>query len=204
MTKGGLTLEEEKLAKFRQAVFSDVDAKIEKIKKETESVKKASLAQTEDEQLNDAYGYIQDNVAKIKNEFKLEVSKKDLAARQEILLERERYRNLILQAIRCRLSEFSKTEEYKTYLLERYKLAATQNDMDHAVVSYKPEDHWFEQAVKTACPEQNVLFQPDFRIKMGGFIIRNEQMGFLIDETFESKLEEQMPYFNQNCRISAE
>ena len=72
MTKGGLTLEEEKLAKFRQAVFSDVDAKIEKIKKETESVKKASLAQTEDEQLNDAYGYIQDNVAKIKNEFKLE------------------------------------------------------------------------------------------------------------------------------------
>ena len=85
-------MDQEKLSKFKQAVFSDVDSKISVIQQEAEELKKASLAQAEDEQLNDAYSYIQSNVAKIKAEYKLIVAKADLAAKQEVLLQRENYR----------------------------------------------------------------------------------------------------------------
>ncbi len=93
-------MDQEKLSKFKQAVFSDVDSKISVIQQEAEELKKASLAQTEDEQLNDAYSYIQSNVAKIKAEYKLIVAKADLAAKQEVLLQRENYRKSMLETVR--------------------------------------------------------------------------------------------------------
>jgi V/A-type H+-transporting ATPase subunit E len=197
-------LDQEKLSKFRQAVFSDVESKISVIQQEAEELKKASLAQTENEQLNDAYSYIQSNVAKIKAEFKLIVAKADLAAKQEVLLQRENYRRSMLAAVRQRLVDFTKTDEYKSYLLSKLEEVSKSYPLSHSVILFQEEDSWLEQEVKTKFAPEDCVFQSSPAIKIGGFIIRNEESGYLIDETLESKLQEQIPYFNQNCRIAAE
>ncbi len=197
-------MDQEKLSKFKQAVFSDVDSKISVIQQEAEELKKASLAQTEDEQLNDAYSYIQSNVAKIKAEFKLIVAKADLAAKQEVLLQRENYRRSMLDAVRQRLVEFTKTAEYKSYLLNKLEEVSKSYPLSHSIILFKEEDSWLEQEVKTKFAPEDCVFQSSPAIKIGGFSIRNEKSGYLIDETLESKLQEQIPYFNQNCRIAAE
>jgi vacuolar-type H+-ATPase subunit E/Vma4 len=200
----GFHLEQDKLLKFRQAVLSDVELKVKKIEQEVEEIKKVSLAQTEDEQLNDAYSYIQDNVAKIKSEYKLLISKKDLAAKQDVLLQRENYRQMILNNVRDRLRAFAKTDEYKTYLMQKFEQAVSTYSLDGSIVEYRPEDNWMEQEIKAKYPAADCTFKPSTLIKIGGFTIRNDNAGTLIDETFESKLQEQIPYFNQNCRIAAE
>ena len=197
-------MDQEKLSKFKQAVFSDVDSKISVIQQEAEELKKASLAQTEDEQLNDAYSYIQSNVAKIKAEYKLIVAKADLVAKQEVLLERENYRKSMLETVRQRLVEFTKTAEYKSYLLKKLEEISKSYPLSHSTILFKEEDSWLEQEVKAKFAVEDCVFEASPAIKIGGFSIRNETSGYLVDETLESKLQEQIPYFNQNCRIAAE
>ncbi len=197
-------MDQEKLSKFKQAVFSDVDSKISVIQQEAEELKKASLAQAEDEQLNDAYSYIQSNVAKIKAEYKLIVAKADLAAKQEVLLQRENYRKSMLETVRQRLVEFTKTAEYKSYLLKKLEEVSKSYPLSHSTILFKEEDSWLEQEAKAKFAVEDCIFEPSSAIKIGGFSIRNEKSGYLVDETLESKLQEQIPYFNQNCRIAAE
>lgn len=197
-------MDQEKLSKFKQAVFSDVEAKIEEIEKEAAEIKKASLAQTEEEQLNDAYSYIQTNVAKIKNEYRLLVAKKELAVSQELLLKRECFRRQMLERIRTRLSDFAKTEDYKTFLLDRLAFVLQSHSLEHSAFLYRAEDAWLEAEVKAKFPVGGCAFEVSDSVELGGFIIRNEENGYIIDETLESKLEEQIPYFNQNCRIAVE
>lgn len=197
-------MDQEKLLKFKQAVFSDVDSKISLIEKEAEELKKSSLAQTEDEQLNDAYGYIQGNVSKIKAEYKLIIAKADLAAKQEVLLKREDYRKTMLESVRQRLIDFTKTAEYKSYLLEKLENVLKKYPLAHSTIQFKEDDSWLEQEIKAKFSAEDCIFQASPAIKIGGFTIRNEESGYLIDETLESKLQEQIPYFNQNCRIAAE
>lgn len=197
-------MEQDKLLKFRQAVFSDIELKVQKIEKEAEELKKVALAQTEDEQLNSAYSFIQGNIVKIKNEYKLVVAKKDLAAKQDVLLQREAYRKAILNSVRTRLAGFAESEEYKAYIMQKLEALAKERSLEGSVVEYRPEDAWLEDAVNTAYPAAGCTFKPSPLIKIGGFSVRNDTAGTLIDETFESKLQEQIPYFNQNCRISAD
>ena len=58
-------------------------------------------------------------MSKIKAEYKLIIAKADLAAKQEVLLKREDYRKTMLESVRQRLMDFTKTAEYKSYLLEK-------------------------------------------------------------------------------------
>lgn len=197
-------MEQEKLSKFKQAVFNDIEAKISAIQKEAEELKKASLAQTEDEQLNDAYSYIQNNVAKIKAEYKLMIAKADLAAKQDVLLKREDYRLAMLESVRSRLVDFTKTAEYKEYLLHKFEAISKSYSLDHSMILFNEADSWLEQEIMSKYQLEDCQFQASPTVKIGGFSIRNETNGYLIDETLESKLQEQIPYFNQNCRIAAE
>ena len=197
-------MDQEKLLKFKQAVFSDIDTKISEIQKETEKLKQDSLAQTEDEQLNDAYHYIQSNVAKIKAEFKLKIAQAELSAKQDVLLQREIYRKSILENVQKRLEEFTKTAVYKDYLIKKLEDILTSYPIDQSVILYKQEDSWLPEEIKKRFNTENCTFQSSSLIKIGGFSIRNELNGYVIDETLESKLQEQIPYFNQNCRIAVE
>ena len=194
-------MEQDKLSKFRGAVFSNIEKQIQEIEAETEELKKASLAQTENEQLNNAYAYIQNNVAKIKNENKLLIAKKELALKQDVLLKREEYRGRLLDNIRSRLLEFVASADYKPYILEKLKNINGSYQLAGSIIRYKTGDTWFEQEAKQMIPSEGCKFEADSTIQIGGFVIRNDQSGFVIDETFEAKLQEQMPYFNQNCRI---
>jgi len=197
-------LEQEKLVKFRQAVFSDVDAKIDAIKKEAEELKLSSREQTENEELDDAYLYIQANSAKIKAEYSLIVSKAELAAKQNVLLQRENYRQMILDRVRERLTEYASTQEYKDGILLTFSSLVERYSLDQAVVCFGEKDAWIKDELTARYPEKGFRFETSAFITLGGFNVRDEKKGFVIDETLDTKLQEQIPYFNQNCRLAAE
>lgn len=197
-------MDQEKLLKFKQAVFSDIESKVRIIQKEAEELKQTSLAQTEDEQLNDAYSYIQSSVAKIKAEYKLAVAKADLAAKQEVLLQREAYRKTMVDSVRQRLEDFTKTPEYKTYLIDQLKELSKNHPLGGSEISFREEDSGLWKEIQAELELGGCRFLSSSAVKIGGFSIRSEKNGYVIDETLESKLQEQIPYFNQNCRIAAE
>ncbi len=197
-------MDQEKLLKFKQAVFSDIESKISVIQKEAEELKQTSLAQTEDEQLNDAYSYIQSNVTKIKAEYRLAVAKADLAAKQEVLLQREAYRKAMVDSVRRRLEDFTKTPEYKTYLIDQLKELSKNHPLGGSEISFREEDSGLWKEIQAELELGGCRFLSSPAVKIGGFSIRSEKNGYVIDETLESKLQEQIPYFNQNCRIAAE
>ena len=115
------------------------------------------------------------------------ISKKDLAAKQDVLLQRENYRKMILDNVRDRLCAFTKTDEYKTYLMRKFAQAVSACSLDGSIVEYRPEDNWLEQEIKAKYPAADCTFKPSTLIKIGGFTVRNDNAGTLIDETFESK-----------------
>ena len=81
-------------------------------------------------------------MAKIKAEYKLIVAKADLVAKHEVLLERENYRKSMLETVRQRLVEFTKTAEYKSYLLKKLEEISKSYPLSHSTILFKEEDSW--------------------------------------------------------------
>ena len=196
-------MEQDKLQKFKQAVFSDVDQKVAEITRQVEELRKTSLEQTEDQQLNTAYNTIQGNVQKIRNDFRRYVSKISLSAHQDVLRRRESYKQQVFAAVAGHLAEYRKTNEYRRLLLDRLKKLEEEYSLTGCTIITGKGDQWLEEQL--ASEKGGAFhFETDFKIKLGGFCIRNDTEGYLLDETFDSRLKDQNDYFNQYCKLTAE
>ena len=196
-------VEQDKLQKFKRAVFFDVDQKVAEITKQMEELRKTTLEQTEDQQLNTAYNTLQENVQKIRNDFKRYVSKASLNARHDVLRQRESYKQQIFSAVASRLAEYRKTDDYQRFLLERLKKLEKEYCLDGCTIITGKGDQWLEERLSKE-KKEGFRFETDPKIKLGGFLIRNDSEGYLLDETFDSGLKDQNDYFNQYCKLTEE
>lgn len=196
-------MEQDKLQKFKQAVFSDVDQKVAEITKQVEDLRKTSLEETEDQQLYTAYNTIQGNVQKIRNDFKLRVSKIGLTAHQDVLRQRENYKQQIFSNVAARLMQYRETEDYRHFMYSCLERLKQEYHFKECTIVTSQNDLWFQEALAT---DNTVLyhFETDPKIKIGGFYVRNDAEGYLLDETLDSKLKDQNDYFNQYCKLTLE
>ncbi len=202
----------EKLTRFEEAVFSDVDKQIQEQEKALEAQCESSLSQIRDECLLEAYNEIKTQTAQIRSECVKRTSKLQLNSKKEILLHRDQLVQSMFWELRKSIEDYTGREEYLAYLRRKFKEAAgmleayTSGGADTFVMKVAQRDLGLETQLRAEAP-QIVRVEADDRIELGGFYLecaQQEYASYVVDMSLDSELVRQHELFNREGRLSIE
>ena len=185
---------ENKLDKFSSAVLKDAQEQREKILQEIEEYRKSQMEKAEEEILHEAYIMIQNEIASIKNQESRKISLAELEGRRKLLKQREEITAKVFGETAGRLLAFTRSPEYAPYMVRHVKACAVQLPAGRVVIRVKKDDLALSDSLIGACGrEASVEAAGD--IEIGGFIMINEEVGLVVDETIDLKLKSQKDWF---------
>lgn len=186
--------QQEKLSKFKNAVFREVDAKTEQIRREAEEKKEEEIRKIK-EQLNlDASEEIRTKTEQIRQKFSQETAKCSLDAKRNLLAKRSELTQKLFDETAKRLAAFSKTEEYQALLLKKITSFSASVNVSAPELLVGAADYEKKDAIEKAFGHDCTV-TCDQSITLGGFIVRDIKNGLFYDETFAQKLADQKSYF---------
>lgn len=186
-----------KLDKFMVSVNSEVEAQIDSIIKDAEILKKEQLEQAEDEALLEAYNRIQKSVKDIEGSCRREYALKQQTLRTDILKHREELTESIFASVRNKISEFTESDKYESYM---FSLVDSEKIEGKAVIAVSQKDSALSAKLKSRTGWD---VETNEKIKLGGLEIIDGEKGIVIDKTLDSALEEQRKNFSVRYSFSA-
>lgn len=190
-----------KLSKFLEAINKDAFERRQRIIAETEKFNIDELNKAEEDALNDVVALIEKEDAEIRNELKAEMSQREMESRKKILQFRENTFEKILSDAKAKILNYAQTDEYKKSLLISIKDIINKFNMSNYIIQIKPNDIVAKDQIEYELGAQSeVVYNPD--IELGGFLILDSDSQIMIDETLDSKLENQRDWFIRNSDLS--
>ena len=189
---------DEKLQRFEEIVFSDVDAKVNATIEEANRYKESALSEHHDQIMDKYFDYMQDQVHLIQSDIKRQMAKAELSAKRELLLYRNQISDKVFQNVKNQLSDFAQSDDYKAYLTDSIKECVAANPFPEAKILVRREDLAFLQETDF---NRDFTIEQDSSIQLGGFILLDKAAGVMIDQSFDSKLNELISYFIQTSGL---
>ncbi len=190
-----------KTSNFLKAINKYAAEQRKEIKTRAEEFRKYELQKAEAEVLRDAYFLIQREMAQMKKNIANEVSKLELEKRKEIFAKRQSIMDEVLQKAKSKILDFTKTPEY-VELLKKYAESISKILKKSGTILYVCErDEKLKDVIREAYGKI-CRVEVDDKIKIGGIIAVNSVMSLIIDETLDSKLEEQKSWFEENSKLN--
>lgn len=189
--------EDEKLVKLEKAVQKDTSMQIDEIIQEAETSKNDMLDKANDLSLYDAYDIIKDEIKKISGKYIRLVSQAELDSKKQVLLYREKLAEQIIDNVKQALEQFTKTEDYKSYIS---KMLKNEADSEQKVIVYicERDRQLVEEIIKTNSYDFDLAVRNC--IKIGGVCICYEGKNVLKDMTIDTALSDEKDRFiNSNC-----
>lgn len=195
----------EKLEKFSNSIFNDVNKKAKEILDNAQKTYDDILEKAKDEALNIAYEMIQENNNKITSKYKKIVSKAEIEARKEVLSHREELSQLIFANVKAKLNTFTLSDKYENYLVNVLKESLSNVDTKEGIeIFLSPKDMKFKDKLVGASNFKDVKISENQNIKLGGLEILFVGSNIIDDKTFDSALLEQKEIFNQSSKLKIE
>lgn len=189
---------DEKIKRFETIIFSDVDAKINAVMAEADQHKKAALAEHHEKVMDEYFDYMQKQVKEIESDVRQRISWAELDAQRELLLYRNQLSDKVFSSVKSALLSFTETDDYSVYLSEHIRKSIETSKLGSVSILLRKEDLALVRADQF--PAASVT--KDDSIRLGGFVLLDEENGVIIDESFDSRLEELTSYFNQTSGLS--
>lgn len=198
-----MSIEQDKLIAFENAVLGETNREIQEIENELRSIEDAEMKKAQDAEYNELFVYMQQQVQDIKASYKKQITKARLTAKQDLL----KYRNQMVDELFTMASDkillFANSPAYPDYVLEKLQAALEEMPGDELTISVRAEDVSLFQAklpaytrITTVCEDpQNLL---------GGFSLINSQAGLLLNCRLQTALEDKKPQFHASCGLSVQ
>lgn len=194
-----MSTEKEKLERFEKAVYDEVDIQIQDILAQAESSRSELLEKANDVSLYEAYDRIKDEIKKISSKYVRLVSKAELDSKREVLVQREKLANQVIDDVKKSLISFTQTDEYKKYLIDLIKdEIENSKDISEMIFYVSNNDLKLSDEINKALSKE-IYLQPKENIKIGGLCVGYKNDNILLDKTLDSALEEERCDFNNSC-----
>lgn len=173
-----------KLDKFKNAVFSDAKSQADEIIRISEEKSKDDI----DKALNDANEMVKRETAKIDEEvdrkIKFALSKNLLESKSRVIEKRQELIDNIFAGVKKQLEDFSNTDKYTDFILEKIKSAEKQYPNQKGIIYLRSKDMKFKD--KFSSDKFSVRERES--MELGGVMIAFESIGIILDNTFENAL----------------
>ena len=192
---------EERFAMIQKSVMDQAGAEAQKLLDQAKEYKESAMKKAEADVLQELYSRIQDEVAEIHTSATRSVSQKESKERQDLLLRREEITRSVFEQVKRRLLDFTKTPAYNDLMTEIAKELGVRCPMEGTIVMLRREDYHL-----AAKPGEhfgkNVRILADEAIHIGGIKVMNQSSGVFMDETLDSRLEDQKPWFYSHSGLT--
>lgn len=185
---------EEKVSKFVQAITQYAQDQKEKIHQEVEDFKSEKLLKAEQEVLRDSYSLIQKERMELQGDMSREMSRRDLAARKDLLALR---RDMMLQVFgdaENKLTAFCSTPDYLDYLKKSMEELSGVLPAQGTTYEVCRRDEALLPRLRELCPAGSRVELTD-DIRLGGIRGHNPSAGLMADDTLDARLEDQKDWF---------
>lgn len=192
---------EERFAMIQRSVMDQAGAEAQKLLDQAKEYKESAMKKAEAEVLQELYSRIQDEVAEIHTSATRSVSQKESKERQDLLLRREEITRSVFEQVKRRLLDFTKTPAYNDLMTEIAKELGVRCPMEGTIVMLRREDYHLAAKLGQHFGK-NVRILADESIRIGGIKVMNQSSGVFMDETLDSRLEDQKPWFYSHSGLT--
>ena len=192
---------EERFAMIQKSVMDQAGAEAQKLLDQAKEYKESAMKKAEADVLQELYSRIQDEVAEIHTSATRSVSQKESKERQDLLLRREEITRSVFEQVKRRLLDFTKTPAYNDLMTEIAKELGVRCPMEGTIVMLRREDYHLAAKLGEHFGK-NVRILADEAIHIGGIKVMNQSSGVFMDETLDSRLEDQKPWFYSNSGLT--
>ena len=190
---------EERFAMIQKSVMDQAGAEAQKLLDQAKEYKESAMKKAEADVLQELYSRIQDEVAEIHTSATRSVSQKESKERQDLLLRREEITRSVFEQVKRRLLDFTKTPAYNDLMTEIAKELGVRCPMEGTIVMLRREDYHLAAKLGEHFGK-NVL--ADEAIHIGCIKVMNQSSGVFMDETLDSRLEDQKPWFYSHSGLT--
>lgn len=180
--------QQERLAKFKHAVFQEIADEVEALGKEAREQSAERLQRESEELKRRAEADTQQQIQELQKEFRKETAKCSLEAKRSVLQRRNELLEELYASVEARLRSFQASEEYPPYLLARVKAFAIAHPIPDAEILVGEQDLPLAESIRKAYGLScTVAAEPS--LELGGFLVRGGAA--LYDETVSQRLAEE-------------
>lgn len=154
----------------------------------------------EEQIIQDMFGKVQKQAAALRQNTVKAVSAAKVTAHRDLLRRREDFMRKVFAAVRARLVEYANTAGYRESLLGELGLLAESYNHSASTVFLREADIGLSGEIAELL--KGCTVERDNTIKCGGWKLRNTAAGILIDETLDSRLAAQKPWFLLNSGLA--
>lgn len=181
-----------KTKSFLKAINKAAMQKCNDIAKQIEETTAAEMQRAEDEARRDGHLKIELAKSRIEAKSKMEVASYENEKKKEIYKKRQNYQKEVFESAADLLRAFVKSPEYKPFLEQC--LADLGDKVSKNLTFYVlEEDTVAAKAIAKRFTGAKTEYSTAFEI--GGFRVRDDGKHILIDETLDTKLQEQTDWF---------
>lgn len=191
--------EKTKESKFLDAINKYAEQQKAQITQEIEDYKNTKIEQATEQGLQDAYDLIREDISRRKAVIVNDLAKKELALRNELFYERQTLADKVFDEAKQKLVAFTKTDDYNRFLgrsLAEIKVKCGTARCDIAIA---PSDEDKRGLIADVFPDARITADP--HILIGGVKANCPELGILMDDTLDSRLEEQRRWFIETCSM---
>lgn len=192
---------DKKVNKFIEAITAYAQEQSRKIHEEVEAFKTERLAQAEQQVLQESYNLIHREREDVNNQLKKEFSQREFTLRGQLIRRRQEIAETVFEEARQRLLAFTATPAYVEQLRSSFSEMQRMLPAEGSVYTLSERDRDKAASLADLCPAGS-HFDYTADIRLGGIRGMNPQMGVLVDDTLDTKLEQQQDWFVQNMRLS--
>ena len=191
--------ETNKESKFLDAINQYAEKQKQLISGEVEEYKAQKIEQATEAGLKDAYELIQRDIAERKAALVTEFAQKENALRRELYAARSAITEQVFTEAAGRIASYTVTDAYRDALVRAAQEASAICGSEGCTVYLRPAD--MAIAADITAQFQSASAQEDAAIAVGGLRVLCEKKGVLIDDTLDTKLQEERRRFIQTSGL---
>lgn len=180
------------------AILTQAETEAKELIEKANEIHEKEISQAESEIVDGMFSEIQAKAARIRTDSVKTAAVEQLKAHRELLAYRDKKTEAVLENVKARLVEYTKTPEYREKALAYAEAARDSYDHSESVILVCEDDLDLAKAINEKLGGK-ARIETSAGIKIGGFKIKNLKAHILIDETMDERLEENRIWFLQNC-----
>lgn len=192
--------ESNKTHAFMDAINKYAKQQRDKMQIEAETFKQEELFKVKEEVLKDCQKLVRKETYNIKSKLTREISKEDIKAKRELLLARDAIMKDVLKKAKDKLLKYTKSADYGELLKKQALNIISVLTNDQTKIYIKPGDEKYKNALSEIIGDKCTI-AVDESITIGGLRGKNKAKGLIADETLDSKLREQIEWFEENSGL---
>lgn len=189
-----------KLKNFLDAINHEAQENYDRILSEIEELSREELLETRTSAEKEANEFYNRAVSKNKAHSNGVISSARLSIRKKLCEKRNNITEDVFRSAREKLAEFTKSEEYKTFL-QKSAEALKEELSAGAELFVREEDMKYADMIKEAYGE-NCSVSADDDIVIGGIKGKDADSSLMADDTLDGRLNSQYQWFLSSCEMS--